>query len=72
MQLRQLQAQIKAEEDFLREHQRRAIKAKAEGDLADRVAAFHAKNTTKDQITSRRKQVGLRSVCTRGTHVLML
>ncbi|EFJ51198.1 hypothetical protein VOLCADRAFT_88031 [Volvox carteri f. nagariensis] len=52
--LRQLQAQIKAEEDFLRDQQRRAIKARAEGDLAERVAHFHAKQAAKEEQASRR------------------
>ncbi|GIL69447.1 hypothetical protein Vretimale_13547 [Volvox reticuliferus] len=54
--LKQLQAQIKAEEDFLREQQRRAIKARAEDELAERVAHFHAKATAKDEQTARRKK----------------
>lgn len=57
-QLRQLQLQIKAEEDYLRDHQRRTIKAKAERDLEGRLATFAARNTAKDEYAARRKQVG--------------
>eukprot|EP00198_Chlamydomonas_reinhardtii_P010242 XP_001699579.1 predicted protein [Chlamydomonas reinhardtii] len=54
--LRQLQLQIKAEEDYLRDHQRRTIKAKAERDLEGRLATFAARNTAKDEYAARRKQ----------------
>ncbi|KAG2454295.1 hypothetical protein HYH02_001324 [Chlamydomonas schloesseri] len=54
--LRQLQLQIKAEEDYLRDHQRRAIKAKAEKDLEGRLATFAARNNAKDEYATRRKQ----------------
>jgi hypothetical protein len=41
----------------MRDQQRRATKARAEGDLADRVAHFHAKSTAKDELAARRMKV---------------
>ncbi|KXZ54440.1 hypothetical protein GPECTOR_5g92 [Gonium pectorale] len=54
--LRQLQLQIKAEEDALKELQRRAIRHRAEEDLQGRVAQFHARNVAKDEQTVRRRE----------------
>ncbi|KAG2486970.1 hypothetical protein HYH03_014343 [Edaphochlamys debaryana] len=54
--LRQLQLRIRAEEDFVREQQRRAIKARADAELSGRVAHYHARNEAKDEYATRRKQ----------------
>ncbi len=68
-QLRQLQNQIRAEEDWLRERARRAVKARAEGELAGRVAAFHARSVAKEDEATRRKQARvLRALCMAELH----
>ncbi len=56
-QLRQIQLQIKSEEDSLRDHQRATIKARAEALAAGRAAEAEARNTAKDEYGERRKQV---------------
>ncbi len=56
-QLRQIQLQIKSEEDSLRDHQRATIKARAEALAAGRAAEAEARNTAKAEYGERRKQV---------------